>query len=407
MEGGGGFDGIGFGINTMYGNQSMVAAFLPFREQNTRVYFQDFGVNFDTSVWGQNFALELGRFGYQTGAYFFQRIDNTPYFVNDRWDNGNWYMDGGLVSFDWGAANLDVWAGRNSERFDSGENIVFGSAFHNDIWPMTAGPQGFLADGLVMIDQSLGFNLDFGLGDNGDLMLTYMFLDSNTIVPDPVSGADVNRVVVFGGELEYSLNDNLHLYGGYSQSDLMENSSSVLTDDNSAWWAELGWYQDSWEAMLGYREIQPYFGAPGDWGRVGFLWNPVDIQGFFAMLAFLDKPNVNLGAYFYEGATGMILGTDDTIVGYTADVTWCAGGPWEFLLGWERVEYDFAGTPFFGAADDNVVNWYRIGFNYSPGGDQALRFLYEISDYDDGPGGGILGSDFRGGLITTQWSVKF
>jgi hypothetical protein len=45
------------------------------------------------------------------------------------------------------------------------------------------------------------------------------------------------------------------------------------------------------------------------------------------------------------------------------------------------------------------------------GNNQTLRFLYEISDYDDNGLLSALGSAFsgnrKGGLFTTQWSVKF
>lgn len=396
---------------TIYGNQSGVMWDLPFFEQPENVYFQDFGVKYDTSLIGQGFTLELGRLGYQNGAYFFKRIDNTPYFKNERWDNHNWYFDGGRVHFDWGTVGLNVWAGRNSQRED-----VWG----NEIWPMSAGSgQDYRANGGVPIDQSLGFDLGVKLGNQGDLLLTYIFLDSNSVVSAlPGATGDVNRVAVWGGALNFNITQNLKFNGGYSRSDLYENSSTRLDDDNFAWWAQLNWEGSNVKVHAGYREIQPYFGAPGDWGRLGFLWNPVDIRGAYAGVSW-QGGNIGISAkgYWYEGAENINISKDDQIVGVMAYLHWQPRQNWNVFLGWERAEYDLVnsggiiGGPFSGAGDNNEINWYRIGFWHDMGNNQTLRFLYEISDYDDNGLLGALGSfapgNRKGGLFTTQWSVKF
>ena len=69
-----------------------------FSESEQSVYFQDFTVTFDTSLLGQNFSAELGRTGYKVSPYVFQRPDNTPYFANDRWDNGKYMFDGAILT---------------------------------------------------------------------------------------------------------------------------------------------------------------------------------------------------------------------------------------------------------------------------------------------------------------------
>ena len=53
-----------------------------------------------------------------------ERQDTTPYFENERWDNGNYYFDGANLGFDWGALDLNVYAGKPSN-----QTVVGGGGF--------------------------------------------------------------------------------------------------------------------------------------------------------------------------------------------------------------------------------------------------------------------------------------
>jgi len=405
-----GADGISAFENTMYGNQSGVAANLAFHEQVENVYFQDFGVTFDTSLMGQGFSAELGRFGHKSGNYFYQRIDNTPYFDNPRWDDGNWYGDGADLGFHWGQVGLNVFASRNSSRLDSGE-FSGSSGFFNEIWPLSAGPQNFFAAGALSIDRVLGFDLNFRLGQSGDVMLHYIFLDSDNPMIDPVGGVTAyNRVNVWGGEVNFNIGQSLWINGGYSQSDLMDNSSRVLSDDNFAWWAQAKFNVSKVGIGVGYRHIEPWFGAPGDWGRNGFLWNPVDQKGPYADVTFNINNNVNakISAYDYEPVDMIFMPSGSRFIGISAMVGFKVAGTWDLDLGWEYAQYkdiDIAGN-------DPNVNWYRLGLHHNMADGSMLKFMYEMSRYNDEGSGftgafGLFPGDRRGGLFTTQWMRKF
>ncbi|MBA3725836.1 MAG: S-layer homology domain-containing protein [Armatimonadetes bacterium] len=395
-------------VYTMYGNQSGVMANLAFREQAESVYFQDFGVTFDTAMLGQGFSADLGRVSHKSGRYFFQRIDNTPYFENPRWDDGNWYFDGADLGFHWGTVGLDVYAGRNSDHLDSGS--TFGGLINNEIWPMSAGPQNFFASGEMLVDRTLGFDLGFRLGGSGDIMLHYLFLDSDNPVTASMSGASTyNRVNVWGGEVNFNLGQNLNVNGGYSQTDLKYNESTVLDGDNAAWWAQARFNVGAVGIGLGYREIEPWFGAPGDWGRTGFLWNPVDHRGPYGDVSFNVSNNLDakVGAFLFEGRDGVIIPADAEIFGINAELNFKLFGTWGANLGWEWVEYRDVVAGF-----QPSVNWYRMGLSQMMGDGSSLMFKYEISNYDDEGSGftsglGLIGGDRRGGLFTTQWTRKF
>ncbi len=405
----------------LFGDQSTTWSGTPFHEADTSVYIQEAGVEFDSSLWGQGFSAKLGRIGYQAGSYFFQRPDNTPYFKNDRWDNGNWYFDGGTLMFDWGAVGLDIWAGRNSS--PTSDNLFF----VGDLNPMVVGmnpagvpfsgtrPVGLNLSGM-MVDQSLGAHLNIALGENGSIGLNYIFLDGDNTVADPNTANPYNRITVWGGELNYKFGGNLSLNGGYSQSDYQFNDNNVLDEDNFAWWAMLKYQGSNWGAGVGYREVERFFGAPGDWGRIGIWWNPTDVKGFDGYVKFMpsDSIGVKVGAKMWTGIdNGTGLTEDDDILSIYGHLSFNLNQNWSGWIGGEWVRWDLNGS-----ASEPTESWYRIGLNYNLGGDQMLKFMYEISDYDaDGaaafapstwiglPGAGT--DRLRGGFLTTQWSKKF
>jgi predicted porin len=412
-------------------------------------------VNFDTSLVGQGFNAELGRTGYQIDPYIFQRPDVTPYFQNERWDSGKWTFDGGILGFHFGGARLNVFGGRQSDRFTSQDPYL-------DLNPMTAGQIGrrYHVGGArpiglpnsdfndpneatrVPIDQHLGLHLNVPITDNGKLDLAYVWLESNAGVsvnnvappPDVTGGRVANRVQVFGGNLKYNFGAVV-LEGGYSQSNVQNGRRNVVNRDNYAWHAQLGYDAAKWGASVGYREIQPQFAAPGDWGRIGLWWNPTDIRGVAARAHFnlSDAAKITASGEWYNGVGRTItlpdgtkdntgLSTDDRIQRYTAELGYRLNPSWNLSLGAEWVDWDLKDRADLGFTGGRPrERWYNIGLGYNLSDMAKLSFLWQISDYDSK---GVAGfSPFRntspvntdhdpatrarGSLITTQLSIKF
>jgi hypothetical protein len=435
MFGAGGLLGPGGG--TAFGNQSQVFTGVPFAESAESWYFQEFSVNFDTSIMGLGFNAELGRTGYKVSPYIFQRPDNTPYFSNERWDNGMWMFDGGVLGFHFGGAKLNVFAGRNSGRMDT--------AF-NEIQPMMAGaagvpfspgttdrPRGFgrnndMAGGGqvpgLMIDQSLGLNLQVPLAKNGAINLAYLWLDSNTPVT-LIAGGAANRVNVYGGDAKFNFS-GIDVEGGYSKSDVMSGSSSLINTKNAAWYATFGFGGGNWGVKAGYRQIDPQFAAPGDWGRIGIWWNPTDIKGWYADAHFDLNKNLRLmangGMYTGTGTTlnGVTgLGTDDHLNHVSLGLGYKMGANHNLLLGYEGVMWDLKDRPgvlFTGGKP--LETWFNIGWGVDISARSKFSVLWQISNYDSkgvagmgpfgfGPGGAAGQTKAQGGLISTNLTFKF
>lgn len=393
-----------------------------FLEGDETVYFQDFVVTFDTSVLGQNFNAEVGRTGYKISPYIFQRPDTTPYFANDRWDNGEWMFDGAKLGFKLGPAELKVFGGRKSADYASGYA-------GDQIQPMNIGRIGsqFVLDDIggtrplgldggaaalnLPIDQMLGLHLTAPLTEKAQLNLAYLWLDSNTVgVLNSI--ASYNRVAVFGGDLKVNL-EPFTLDGGYAATDLMYNQHNVIDKNNYAWWVNGGYKADKWGINAGYKEIQPNYSAPGDWGRIGTWWNPTQIKGFTVggNIDLTDALNLKATGEWYTGinnGAGSGMQDDDKVNRYTVGVGYKLNTSWNLDLGWEYVQYDLKDRLLVFTGGKPQEQWYNIGLNYGFNKNAKLSVLWQISDYD---AKGVIPFEingagrYTGGLLTDRKSV--
>lgn len=406
-----------------FGTQSMGAFGSPFGEANSDFYIQNASVAFDTSVYGLGFGVEAGRIGYKVSPYIFQRPDVTPYYANDRWDNGEWNFDGAILGFSFGTAKLNVFGGRTANFSQGGfGNPASGTSVNGTpIQPMNAGrvdlgtslgggrPVG-LNMGDLPIDQTLGVSLNLPILANGSLNLAYLWLDSNQVVATPDGGA--NRVNVLGADGHFSFG-NFLVNAGYSQSNVAYNDDNRIDEDNKAWFANIGLESGKWGAQIGYRSIDPLFAAPGDWGRVGMWWNPVDIEGFQGMFHYNLSNDIRLSAtaegYRGRDTDSSLLTEDDKLTRYTIGLDYKMATNYDLALGIEETRWNLENAG--GLNNDVIERWYNIGFGWSLSDNAKLKFLWQINDYKalQAPGFELFGGQAaaRGGLITTQLSVKF
>ena len=405
-------------LGNAFGSQSTIMPGTPFGEGTSQVYFQNFAVSFDTSILSLPFSAEMGRIGLKVDHLMFQRPDTTPYFSNERWDNGEWMVDGANLRFNFGKAKLNIFGGRNDD-----ESAVSGGL----IQPMAAGAyavqySGFAAAGprptgfnpfQLGVVNDLGAQLNFPLMDKGHINLAYLWLDSaDMLLPaGPKAGTLVNGTNVYGGDAAFHFG-KIEVNGAYAKSDVRFNNTRIISDNNAAWYANASYEADRWSVGAGYRRIESYYGAPGDWGRIGIWWNPTDIKGPRAHASFKLTPNLDLmgSGEFYTGvdANGSAsLTTSDKINRYTVGLDYKFAPTSDVSLGYEQVEWNLSG-----AAAKPLERWFNLGFGFHLSDNTKLSLMWQVSDYDSksvagfNPFGGAdtLG---RGGLITTQISVKF
>jgi len=359
------------------------------------VYMDELSVNFDTAVAGLKFNAEVGRIGHQVNNFLYQRPDFTDWYSNDRWDNGNWTFDGGILTFNFGAAELKAFGGRTSSRRSVNgaelNAVMVGNANDNQ---------------KAQIDQNLGLSLSFPISSMGKINLAYIWNDLNT--PTTAGGLTTrafNRVAVYGGDIELNFGD-VKLTGKYGRSDYQYNTSNVLNKDNSAFEGALAYKGGNFGLEAAYRRIERNYGAPGSWGNMGVIWNPTDIQGLMVK-GHLDVSNafkIWAAGQFYEGISA--ARQDDKYTTGTFGLNFNVSDNWSLMAQYDTVNFNK------NVGVDPTENWFTFGANYKLGSKTNLLVRYQISDLKNTLSlpyniTGLTANRYTGGLLSTQLSIKF
>jgi hypothetical protein len=372
------------------GNFSMRNANSNFSEGDTDIIFQDFSVTFDSSVLGQSANVELGRVGHQISPYILKRTSYTnEYYKNEARDNGNYYFDGGKLMFNFGAADLIVFGGRNSDR-----NSVNGFDLNPTMLYQGSGGR---------LDQTLGAQLNVPIGEDGDITLAYLWQDSNDV--QNIGFGNFNRRNVFGADVNLMFG-GVSFMGHYAQTSMTENTTTRLDDDSAAWHAQLGFNAGPADISVGYRRVEANFAADGSWGRTGLVFNPKNVEGFNGMvkvnsgdLTLYGKGEFLNGA---ENGLGGFFGEDDDVISFTVGVKTKLSNMFDFGVSYEDTKFDYnAGT-------DPTMRWFRLNLGYNLSENASLNFNYIYSDVDTkGRTFENISGRYKGGLLGTQLSIKY
>lgn len=447
--------------DTGLGDQSVPVANNPFHEGNETVYLQNASYKFEGKKGRIPFRIEMGRFDHQISSYTYQRPDATPYFTNDRWDNGRWTTDGLIARIGLGAKTLNFFvakpsimtpvAGKNSvgvqQMFAGQAGAPFGVGAFRPIGQMT---------GMMPINTVIGADLRAPFLKNGQLVATYLNLDSDSggsapvlapgltkaAIPQLFFGTpNVNRVEVLGVSFHALVGGILPLHGSFAQTNLKFDDHPVISHDNQAF--ELGITKDNKGLgfKAGFRSIGPNFGAPGDWGRLGMWWNPTDVNDFFITptLPLGSSWEVQVETHYATGqgkggfanfatdfrSVVIPMSSSDHQANVSVHLNHKLSGNTKLLMGVEDASWHFKGRtdnslgfPVDVPGGNPKERWYNLGLNMLKGSSN-FSVLFQLSDYDahgvawfglPNPGAAFFGQTnprAKGGLITTQMSSKF
>jgi predicted porin len=400
--------------NTGYGGTSgLTVAGTPYTDNgNNDIYIQDLEVNFKSSIAGLAFNAEVGRVGYKVSPYILQRVNPNSYFSTDRSANGEYYIDGGIVGFNVGPAKLDVVFGRTSNLISSdGVNVNplqsggFGGPLGTSTSPAT----------VLGIDRTLGVDASVPLGNAGSVKLAYLWMDSD---PTDTNGdfqrfssnnVEANRLNVYGGTVNFGVG-KLKLSGDYAKSDLMLNTTTVNDSKDYAWNAKAAIGFGKLDLYGLYRNVEADFIAPGDWGRIGIWRNPTNIKGYTGGAAYKFTPALSLDGSWeheegidsgFEATSG--FGTGTKLDKYEVNLGYHFTPNLQGMVGYENDKFSqFTGV----AGNDPLFQWTTFGLAYGLSEATKLTLQYELNDTSNLTyfGGN---STYRGGLLTSQLTVKF
>lgn len=382
---------------------------------NTTVTIWEAYVKAPIDLFGNKVNLAVGRMPIMGSRYTLHSIDPDNYLDFARYNDGMFRVDGAGLSFDFGTVQLQLGAGRTRTVADTNgmnfSNLIYGN--HNTMGP--AADQ--VAGARLNIAAIRGGEEDEG-GNSLTIGATYFAAGvPNTVAPAGTAGI-YNRVDVLGVDL-HAMFSGFKVYAEYAQSQLYNDDTSILNKENWALDANVGYaIANNLNLKVGYREIRPRFMAPGSWGRIGFLYNPSDIKGFYAKANYnvSEDFGIMVGGEFYEGTGRLSVAnggyqTNDKVNRLLAGIDYKLSERWNVSLDYEGVFWRPRSATFGSPSTSPVWNYFTLGVGYNMGENTTLNVLYQILDYD-GKGvaalsGGPSSGKNRGGVAATTLSVKF
>lgn len=387
---------------------------------NTDITIWEAFVQTPIDLFGTTLNLTIGRFPAKLTPYTLSRVNPDYYLSFPRYNDGAFRVDGAYGSFDFGTVKLGLWAARtNTVRTNNGisfSNFVLGAPT-----PVSGSRPSGLTSGALSSEQFAGARLDVDVlrGENttATLGVTY-FAVGGPAVPPP-SGlfeGTYNRVDVLGAGFNVKFAERFTLGAEYAQTFLFSGKTKKHDKDSWAAAATLNYdVADNFKVGVGYREIRPFFGAPGYWGRIGFWYNPTDLKGFTvnASYKFSEDLAAQIGGEFYEGAEGGPgFQSSDKVNRILAGIQYKFSDRWDLSFDYEGVLWELGGGTWTGAnaGKKPVENYFTLGIGYNLGENTSWKFMYQIIDYD-AKGAPAWSAPTSGrnkaGVASTTLSIKF
>ena len=399
---------LGFGnqsdvFNPSSGDVGTVGEF-GYGEGTGDVYIQELGAAFS----GRGVDFEAGRVRHRASPWIFQRLDNTLYFDNDRWDDGRYTFDGLVANTKLGPVRAEFYGGNNTSVL-SKNGVLLNPIRSGSI----DGPLGTGTGQRLSAERILGGTLKGsvkGVGLRGD----YLVLDTSG--PLLLNSVPLDHVDVYGGEADFRVG-RFKTVGGLRQSKAYSNQAHIEGLTDTAWDAKVAWASGRYELWAQYRQVGLNYLAPGDWGRIGILRNPTNIRGFLgsAKVGLSSRFSLSLDGELSHGlddgdASGTLLGRDTDIDRYAVRLDARLGLACDAFAYYENTSFSGLVPPApNGSSSAARYQWYGVGLAHGIGGNARFTLAYEQSairnDYQTT--GGFGNNSFRGGFLTSQVTVRF
>lgn len=429
-RGGNSFTGAGslastFGGTTAPGNTGL-AQVNTLYEANLVIPIGQFGTNTEMTV---------GRYKHQVTPLTMYRPDNDAYFDLPWYDDGNFVQDGLKISSKFGSATTSIFGGSYSSVVGAAGPLnspqVGSSLRMAHPIPLAAAGVGGLAFGggqsQVTAGQVIGFHGAIPLGNLGEIGATILDFSATAsgvtgtgagAFPAALNipGTNIGNVVVMGGNIKLRPFGRLNISGEVAKTvtqRLFSNGDGRKNDDNNAYTVNLGYNSGPIVASAGYQYIDPRYSAPGFWNKVGSWYNPTNVQGPFARVAynFSDTLQGNIGGDWLSGARnrpgrdGFTQGS--SLIRALAGIKYHANKTLSLGADYEGVLYSLSGgVSASGGRAKPVEQFLTFNAGLNVTGNTVLKFAYQLINFQDVGGGFALGG-YNANVVTTQVAVHF
>ncbi|GBC92181.1 S-layer protein SlpA [bacterium HR15] len=384
-----------------------------FRQGNTDIAVWEAYIQTALPLFGRRFDITLGRLPLRFTPYTLQRIDPDYYLDFPRYQDGAFRVDGALFGTSGDRYRLHLFLASVHQRRSANANasqIFF--ANHNASvsapadqlfglrveYDAVRGEENFVTVGLTAFAAGVGRGRTFRHLNN------------------PTRPAD--RVDVVGFDVRGTWS-NIRFGLEYAQSIVYHDEGRTVSRNNVATdiYAEYD-FSERLGGRLGYREVQPFFIAPGNWGRIGYLYNPSDIKGSYFTVRYKvsNRLQASLTGDFYEGSGKVLLPqrgyqNRDKLNRYLLEASYQLHPRWHLQVAYENVAWRIRSFVFAPNQGNPTWNYLTLQLSYDLGENASLSLLYQIIDAN-GKGvpelsGGPGATGNRAGVAATTLGVRF
>lgn len=366
---------------------------------STSVYLNRFYATLNDGVGGLNFDAKFGRQGLKLGSYVLERPDTTTFFSNERWDNGEYALDGASFKFGLGEnTDLNLFLGQVANVVDTaGTNVQ----------PLMIGEPNASTGGTATMTaaRAMGGSLGFKIGENGKLDLTFIDLDSNTTANTPVS----NRLETYGADLSYKITDSIGLTAGTGKSQFKNGTSNVTYGSkNTRTNVGLSFNSGGLGLDAAYAEVGNGYVAAGEWSKAAIYHNLNDLKqtSVKAKYAINDKFTLRGG---YMKGDQISVSNKDAVKSTTVGADFKINDNWTLMADYEDTKFQ-GGYVIDGTTPQ--FKFTTVGFGYDMGQNTMFKLFYQASDITGiSPASSFYGlttaGAMKGSSFGAQFSVKF
>ncbi|MCS7208887.1 MAG: S-layer homology domain-containing protein [Fimbriimonadales bacterium] len=329
-------------------------------------------------LFGRRIQAQIGRIPLKLTPYTFQRIEPDYYLDFERYRDRTHRADGALLTTAFGRLSAQLFL---LSSYGIRSNVVRFSPIHF---------ANHNASVSAPADQLAGLRLDyqFNFGEYPvQLGATYFaagvgrdreFRHINNTVR-----TDVDRVDVLGFDLQSRFSD-IEVRFEYALSNLQRGDNRVVGRSNKVFDISASYrFTEQWEALLGYREIEPYFVAPGNWGRIGYLYNPSDLKGTYLTTTYqaLENLNLRLTVDVYTGTAKLPFDrgyqSRDRMRRVLLEARYRYSPRLQFFLAYENVGWDIISFALNNQRGKPEWNYLTLRAAYDLGENIEFNLLYQ------------------------------
>lgn len=387
-------------------------------------------LDFPIKGFGTDTELTVGRFKHQLTALTYKRPDLDIYFDVPVYDDGNFVQDGIRLSTKFGSATTAIWAGSfatpvldNGVAFNQplvGYGPIFPGAGGNALAgkPIGINPLG----AQILANQNVGVKIGVPLFNVGELGVSATSFSANR---QGTQGQPFGNVLVYGANFTFKNwgRWSLNLEGAKSVTQRsFDRGDGQPNEDNVAYTAHLGWASGPASVKAGYQYIDPRYGAPGSWLRIGNWFNPTNVKGPYVNLdwKFTDSLHAYVGGNYLEGARNRpgYLNIADSLVRAKGGVHYKLSPSFNLGVDYEGVFWDLSSaTTGLATRAKPVEQYITIGAGWNLNSSAALKLAYQMINLYNAQGafgpltavgyGVGTGNQSNATVFTTQLAVKF